>query len=103
MIEKLNHISTGPTRRRLCKCRWCLFWTWRGSSFGNDQYLLQRTLVLGRVLHGEILDLASSSVDICSRSQVYIIVIVVVSVHAYNIGAVKYNWKILYVVAKFVE
>ena len=44
-----------------------------------------------------------SSVDICSRSQVYIIVIVVVSVHAYNIGAVKYNWKILYVVAKFVE
>jgi len=31
---------------------------------------------------------------------VYIIVIVVVSVHAYNIGAVKYNWKILYVVAK---
>ena len=34
--------------------------------------------------------------------QVYIIVIVVVSVHAYNIGAVKYDWKILYVVAKFV-
>ena len=33
----------------------------------------------------------------------YIIVIVVVSVHAYNIGAVKYDWKILYVVAKFVE
>ena len=28
--------------------------------------------------------------------------IVVVSVHAYNIGAVKYDWKILYVVAKFV-
>ena len=32
----------------------------------------------------------------------YIIVIVVVSVHAYNIGAVKYDWKILYVVAKCV-
>jgi len=31
---------------------------------------------------------------------VYIIVIVVVSVHAYNIGAVQYDWKILYVVAK---
>ena len=62
MIEKLNHISTGPTRRRLRKCCWCLFWTWRGSSFGNHQYLLQRTLVLGRILHGEILDLASSSV-----------------------------------------
>ena len=28
--------------------------------------------------------------------------IVVVSVHAYNIGAVKYDWKILYVVAKCV-
>ena len=33
----------------------------------------------------------------------YIIVIVVVSVHAYNIGAVKYDWKILWVVAKYVH
>ena len=33
----------------------------------------------------------------------YIIVIVVVSVHAYNIGAVKYDWKILWVVAKYVD
>merc|ERR1719150_288737 len=32
--------------------------------------------------------------------SVYIIVIIVVSVHAYNIGAVKYDWKILWVVAK---
>merc|ERR550519_1500121 len=31
---------------------------------------------------------------------VYIIVIVVVSVHAYNIGAVKYDWKILCVVIR---
>ena len=29
--------------------------------------------------------------------------IVVVSVHAYNIGAVKYDWKILWVVAKYVH
>ena len=32
--------------------------------------------------------------------QVYIIVIVVVSVHAYNLGVVKYDYKILCVVAK---
>jgi len=32
--------------------------------------------------------------------SVYIIVIVVVAVHAYNIGAVKYDWKILCVVTR---
>ena len=32
--------------------------------------------------------------------QVYIIVIIVVSVHAYNIGIVKYDYKILFVVTK---
>ena len=48
--------------------------------------------------------MASKSFNfLCSLFQVYIIVIVVVSVHAYNIGAVKYNWKILYVVAKCVH
>ena len=32
--------------------------------------------------------------------EVYIIVIVVVSVHAYNLGVVKYDYKILCVVAR---
>ena len=35
-------------------------------------------------------------------SQVYIIVIIVVSVHAYNIGVVKYDYKILFVVTKII-
>ena len=102
MIEVIN-IIPGSTCRRLSKCHWCLFWSRRRPSLGNDQYLLQRALVLGSLLHSESLKVLKYYKILKSSAQVYIIVIVVVSVHAYNIGAVKYDWKILWVVAKYVQ
>ena len=55
MIE-VKYIIPGSTCGRLSKCHWCLFWSWRRPSLGNDQHLLQRALVLGGLLHGEGLE-----------------------------------------------
>ena len=90
----------GQTCWCICQCCGGIFWPGCCIVLGDYFNLLQWPNILDIVLSCKFT--FSKNANQCNfhSFQVYFIVIVVVSVHAYNIGIVKYDYKILIVVTK---